>query len=83
MPHVVQLDLSDVSTQGVQVSRGERHWLLRAIYGRDLLKAKLRAQRPDLQVNKWAEQRELDDLLEGVVDALKLRDWPEPRTTYL
>jgi hypothetical protein len=80
MPHVVQLDLSNVSSHGQALSTGERHWLLRAVYGRDLLKAKLRQVRPDLLVKRWAEQRELDPLLDDMVDALDLRDWPEPVT---
>jgi len=80
MPHVVQLDLSNVSSHGQGLSTGERHWLLRAVYGRDLLKAKLRQVRPDLAVKRWAEQRDLDPLLDDMVDALDLRDWPEPVT---
>lgn len=80
MPHVVQLDLSNVSAHGQALSTGERHWLLRAVYGRDLLKAKLRQVRPDLAVKRWADQRDLDPLLDDMVDALDLRDWPEPVT---
>lgn len=56
------------------------HWLLRSVYGRDLLKAKLRKVRPDLKVKYWASQRELDGALECMVDVLELRDWPQPRT---
>lgn len=80
MPHVVQIDLSNVSQQGQVSTPGERHWLLRAVYGRDLLKAKLRQVRPDLTIKRWADQRELDPLLEDMVDLLGLRDWVEPRT---
>lgn len=80
MPHVVQLDLSNVSSHGHAPANGERHWLLRAVYGRDLLKAKLRQVRPDLVVKRWAEQRELDPLLDDMVDEMNLRDWPEPVT---
>jgi hypothetical protein len=80
MPHVVQLDLSNVSSHGRAPAVGGRHWLLRAVYGRDLLKAKLRQVRPDLVVKRWAEQRELDSLLDDMVDEMNLRDWPEPVT---
>lgn len=80
MPHVVQIDLSNVSSHGQAPASGERHWLLRAVYGRDLLKAKLRQVRPDLAVKKWAEQRELDPLLDDMVDEMDLREWPEPQT---
>lgn len=80
MSHVVQLDLSTVNSHGQAQSTGARHWLLRAVYGRDLLKAQLRAVRPDLTVKRWAEQRELDPSLDEMVDVLQLRDWPEPRT---
>ena len=76
MPHVIQLDLSQQS--GDVVVGGERHWLLDALYGRDLLKDKLRKSRPDLTVSRWAVQEHLDDVLEGMVDQLGLRDWPEP-----
>ena len=49
MPHIVQLDLSDISAHGREfeaLPAASRHWLLGAIYGRDLLKAKLRQVRP-------------------------------------
>ena len=56
------------------------HWLLGAIYGRPLLKAKLRQMRPDLQVLSMRDDPAHEQLLETVVDVLDLRDWPEPRT---
>ena len=56
------------------------HWLLAAIYGRDLLKAKLRQSRPDLVVPEWKHAAHLDTLLELMVDELGLRDMPEPKT---
>lgn len=74
MPHVVVLDLN---TDGDAMAEDRRHWLLDALYGRDLLKAKLRKVRPDLEVKRWVRQ-DIDHLLEPMVDALGLRDWPEP-----
>jgi hypothetical protein len=56
------------------------HWLLGAIYGRPLLKAKLRQMRPDLQVLTMRDAPEQEQLLEVMVDVLDLRDWPEPKT---
>ena len=56
-----------------------RHWLLDAVYGRDLLKQRLRQVRPDLLVPVWDDAPELDPLLDSVIDDLGLRDWPEPR----
>ena len=77
MPHLVELNL----TAGqATLPQAARHWLVDAVYGRDLLKAKLRAVRPDLTVKRWAEQRELNPLLDDMVDALQLRDWPEPKS---
>jgi len=80
MPYVVELNLNHAAGQAASQD-GARHWLLDALYGRDLLKAKLRAVRPDLTVKRWAEQRELNPLLDDMVDALELRDWPEPKTS--
>lgn len=56
-----------------------RHWLLDAVYGRDLLKQRLRQLRPDLHVPIWSDALELDPLLDHLIDDLGLRDWPEPR----
>jgi hypothetical protein len=78
MPYVVQLDLTTTSSSDFPTESS--HWLLSAVYGRDLLKAKLRAVRPDLTVKRWAEQPELNSLLDDMVDALQLRDWPEPKS---
>ena len=58
----------------------EPHWLLGAVYGRELLKAQLRRKRPDLTVPLWRDAPELDAVLEGMVDQLGLRDWVEPTT---
>lgn len=59
---------------------GEPHWLVNAIYGRQLLKTKLRHARPDLKVSRVRHQPEYDALLEAMVDVLDLREWPEPKT---
>jgi len=58
----------------------KRHWLLDAVYGRDLLKQRVRQLRPDLHVPIWDDALELDPLLDHVVDELGLRDWQKPRT---
>lgn len=60
-------------------SGSRRHWLLGAVYGRDLLKSRLRQLRPDLHVPIWDDAHELDPLLDHMIDDLGLRDWPEPR----
>ena len=56
-----------------------RHWLLHAVYGRELLKLRLRQLQPDLQVPIWDDALELNPLLDHVIDDLGLRDWLEPR----
>lgn len=56
-----------------------RHWLLHAVYGRDLLKLRLRQLRPDLHVPIWDDALDLDALLDHVIDDLGLRNWLEPR----
>lgn len=76
MPHVVALELTHSEEAPAAVAR---HWLLDALYGRDLLKARLRKVWPDLGVKSWALQEELDHLLERTIDELGLRNWPEPR----
>jgi hypothetical protein len=55
-----------------------RHWLLDTMYGRGVLKEKLRQARPDLKVPVWEDGWELDPLLDELVDALGLRQWPRP-----
>lgn len=79
MPHVVALDLTHSSETEVGAPAA-RHWLLDALYGRDLLKAKLRKVRPDLRVSRWAVEEHLDQLLDSMVDELGLRAWPEPKS---
>lgn len=81
MPHVVQLDLTVADfRQHPAMEDAIPHWLRSAIYGRHLLKTKLRQMRPDLQVLSVRDQPEHEQLLESVVDVLDLRDWPEPKT---
>lgn len=79
MPHVVALDLTH-STETQSPAPAVRHWLLDALYGRELLKAKLRKVRPDLRVSRWAVEEHLDHLLDSMVDELGLRGWPEPKS---
>ncbi len=78
-----QSSLAPLNTVGVS-----RHWLLRTVYGRDVLKAYLAKVQPDLQVSKWRMQPELDGWLQDAVVALGLWDMQEPQTfrtrlTYL
>lgn len=81
MPHLVNLDLSAVDfRQHPAMENCEPHWLLGAIYGRHLLKTKLRQMRPDLTVFMVRDQPEHEQLLETMVDVLDLRDWPQPKT---
>ena len=58
----------------------QAHWLLYAVYGRDLLKAHLRKAHPELAVRYWARQPELDPALEHAITDLRLRSWPRPRS---
>lgn len=56
------------------------HWLRTSIYGRHLLKLKLRQMRPDLGIVLVREQPQYEGLLEAMVDVLELRDWAAPYT---
>lgn len=77
MPHVVELDLTPVrGAAGAPAVM--RHWLLDTVYGRDLLKAKLRKVRPDMTVPRMRHAAELDHMLDYMVDVMGLRNWPEP-----
>ncbi|MBX3610758.1 MAG: hypothetical protein KF871_12760 [Hydrogenophaga sp.] len=58
----------------------EPHWLLNALYGRDLLKMKLRQVAPRMYVSKWKYASHLDPLLDRMVDELGLREVARPRT---
>lgn len=81
MPHVVNLDLTAADfRQHPAMEFATPHWLLGAIYGRPLLKAKLRHMRPDLQVLSMRDDPAHEQLLETMVDVLDLREWPEPKT---
>ena len=63
--------------QRVQPKR--RHWLLNTIWGRELLKTKLRQVRPYLLVPHWRELPELEPLLDEIIDELGLKEWRRPR----
>lgn len=85
MPHIVELDLTPsdfrqfYSADEVSPAASTPpHWLLAAVYGRDLLKAKLKKVRPDLAIPSWRHAAELDPLLEEMVDELGLRNWAQP-----
>ncbi len=81
MPHIIELDLTpaDMFRQHPAIER-EPHWLLKAVYGRDLLKEQLRRAEPNAQVPVWRDAPELDELLEQAVDQLGLREWARPST---
>lgn len=70
-----QSSLAPLNSVGVS-----RHWLLRTVYGRDVLKAYLAIVQPDLQISKWRMQSELDGWLQDAVVALGLWNMPEPQT---
>jgi hypothetical protein len=58
--------------------RSSRHWLLDAIYGRELLKLKLRQLGLDLVVPDWSEPKELEPLLTHAIDVLGIGAWRKP-----
>ena len=79
MPHVVHLPLTAEDFRQYPALETEpRHWLLDSIYGRQLLKTKLRQVRPDLKVVLVREQPNLDPMLNMVIDMMDLREWPKP-----
>ncbi|MBD2222766.1 hypothetical protein H6G33_38285 [Calothrix sp. FACHB-1219] len=84
MPFLDDLDLTAADFRQhydlTQPLAQEPHWLLTTVYGRDLLKMKLRQVNPHMRVPEWAYSKELDPLLEQMVDKLSLRDLPKPRT---
>jgi hypothetical protein len=79
MAQIVELDLNAAGETEAPAATA-RHWLLDAVYGRDLLKAKLRKVRPDMTVPRMRHAEELDHMLDYMIDVLRLRDWPEPVT---
>jgi hypothetical protein len=84
MPYLTQLDLTAADfRQHCELEPAiakEPHWLLSALYGRDLLKMKLRLVSPGMSVPDWKHASYLDPQLERMVDELGLRDAPKPRT---
>ncbi|WP_137921803.1 hypothetical protein [Hydrogenophaga sp. 2FB] len=84
MPDLNQLDLTAIDFRqhyAVEPAPAkEPHWLLSALYGRDLLKMKLRQVDPRLHVAKWEYASYLDPLLERMVDELGLRNASRPHT---
>ena len=63
-----------------RLQSAQRHWLLDSLYGRELLKKELRRRMPELHISDWREHRELDPLLDLLLDELALRGWEKPRT---
>jgi hypothetical protein len=57
-----------------------RHWLLDTVFGRELLKDRLRQLAPTLHLPKLADGYEYDAVLELLVDDLDLRSWRRPST---
>lgn len=80
MPQIVHLPLSvqDFFRLHPAMDTEPRHWLLDSVYGRQLLKARLHRERPDLQVSLVREQRELDPKLAVQIELLGLDEWPRP-----
>jgi hypothetical protein len=50
------------------------------MYGRQLLKTKLRVERPDLRVSMLVDAPEHEPLLDPVIDAIGAREWRQPIT---
>lgn len=59
--------------------KNSSHWLLNSIYGRQLLKEKLRTERPDLHVRALFDAPQHEALLDAMIDVLDLRCWSRPR----
>lgn len=78
--HVVELELTPSGAAEASKPAFSRHWLLDAVYGRDLLKVKLRKVRPDMTVPRMRHAGELDHMLDYMIDVMGLRQWPEPRS---
>jgi hypothetical protein len=83
MPHLVKLNLTAADfRQHPATEAWPPHWLTNSIYGRELLKTKLRLTHPDLRVQALWDPPEHEQLLESMVDVLDLRDWPQPTTFW-
>jgi hypothetical protein len=81
MPHTVHLRLSaEDFRQHPAMATEPRHWLLDSVYGRRMLKSRLRIDRPDFKVVTLLWQRRLDPQLRVLIELLDLYDWPKPRT---
>jgi hypothetical protein len=100
MPYAVDIDMSfqfypqrsEPDGPAAAAAEGSdteaRHWLLGTVYGRDLLKAALRQERPDLAVPEFKTALHLDPQLDEMIDKLCLRHWQRPtslvdRANYL
>jgi len=100
MPYAVDIDMSfqfypqrsEPDGPAAAAAEGSdteaRHWLLGTVYGRDLLKAALRQERPDLVVPEFKTALHLDPQLDEMIDKLGLRHWLRPtslvdRANYL
>ncbi|MBE7940132.1 MULTISPECIES: hypothetical protein [Ramlibacter] len=59
---------------------GTPHWLVRHPLGIDMLVNQLQAVRPDMSVPRYRISPSMYSLLDGMVDVLGMRAWPEPKT---
>lgn len=59
---------------------GVPHWLVRHPLGVDLLVTKLQEVRPDMKVPRYRLTPSMYSLLDGMIDVLGMRSWPEPKT---
>jgi len=81
MPDIVHLPLSaEDFRQHPAIETEPRHWLLDSVYGRQMLKIRLRIDRPDFKAVMLLWQRRLDPQLRVLIELLDLHDWPKPRT---
>lgn len=59
---------------------GVEHWLMRHPLGIDMLVNKLQEVRPDMKVPRYRITPGIRVLLDGMIDLLGMRAWPEPKT---
>jgi hypothetical protein len=80
----ISLRVVDETSTCLSCSRGslqspnKRHWLLDAVYGRELLKLKLRQLGLDLLVPGWTQPANLEPLLGHAIEVLGISAWRKP-----